>query len=261
LTISLLGLVVLLGLRLATRGRGPSPELAEIWKPFLAGQRPVLISLGTLQFYNYSGGVVRETALDPLTDAQRQPRLNELQSMLHSAEPLKSNMGYTGVGQATAAFLLSKQFMRMNLPVDMVRSNVLSWDEVAQHNVIFVGSAKVNRQLREIPVNWAFRVTGGEIANLQPKPGEQASYGPDCSLISLFPGLHGVGEILIVESGSGQGVWAAAQYLTDPVYAREMVDRLRQKDGTLPRHYQLIVTSRMAAEVPISISYVTHRVL
>jgi hypothetical protein len=139
----------------------------------------------------------------------------------------------------------------MNLAVDMVRSNVLSWDEVAQHNVIFVGSARVNRQLREIPVTWAFRVDGVNILNLRPKEGEAASYGPDHSLISLFPGLHGEGEIMIVESGSGPGVWAAAQFLTGPVYSKEMVAHLRQPDGLLPKPN--------AGDVPLRISYVTHR--
>jgi hypothetical protein len=259
LTIALAALAIFLGIRLTARDSSTTPELAAIWKPFMAGSRPVLISLGTLQFYTYSGGYVREAELDPLTDAERQPRLQELQTLLHSPQPLKSNMGYTGVGQATAAFLLSKQFVRMNLAVDMVRSNVLSWDEVAQHNVIFVGSAKVNRQLREIPVTWAFRVEGANILNLRPKPGEAASYGPDHSLISLFPGLHGEGEIMIVESGSGQGVWAAAQFLTDPVYAKEMVARLRRPDGQLPKHYQVVIKSQMAGDVPLRISYITHR--
>ena len=177
---------------------------------------------------------MREPDLDRITDAERQPRLRELREMLDSSQPLKSNLIYTGVGQATAAFLLAKHFDRMKVPIDLVRSNVLSWDEIEQHNVIFLGSAKLNSQLLEIPVTWAFRVQGGQIVNLQPKPGEAAFYGPDYSLVSLFPGLHGQGEILIVESPSTTGVWAAAHFLTDPGYAKEMVAHLRQPDGRLP---------------------------
>jgi hypothetical protein len=110
-------------------------------------------------------------------------------------------------------------------------------------------------------VTWAFRVEGDRIVNLHPKPGEAESFGPNCSLVSWFPGLHGRGEILIVESGSTTGVWAAAQFLTDPGYAKELVSHLRKGNGQLPAHYQLVLKSQIAAEVPIRISYVTHRVL
>jgi hypothetical protein len=260
-TLLLAGLVLFLTIRTSVRSAAVPPELSEIWKPFAAGSRPVLISLGTLQFYEYSTGMVREPDLDRLTNAERQPRLQELQAMLHSREQLKPYLLYTGVGQATAAFLLAKQFDRMNTSVDLVRSSVLGWDDIAQHNVIFIGSAKLNSQLREIPVNWAFRVESGRILNLQPRSGEAATYGPDYSLISLFPGLHGKGEIMVVESGSSTGVWAAAQFLTDPGYAKELVAHLRQPDGSLPRHYQVVLKSQIAADVPIRISYVTHRSL
>lgn len=238
-----------------------SPEEAALWHPFTDGSRPVVMSLGTLLFYQWPGGMIRDPELDRLTEAERQPRLDELQRMLHSPEPLKRDLIYTGVGQATAIFLLTEEFDRLKVPLDLVRSNALGWDDIAKHNVIFVGSAKVNSQLREIPVNWAFRVDGANIVNLHPRPGEAASYGPECSLISLFPGLHGQGEILIVESGSGTGAWAGAKYLTDPAYVKEMVAHLRQPDGRLPRHYQVVLKSQIAGEVPIQIQYVTHRIL
>ena len=45
-------------------GNAFEQPLSEIWKPFLAGSRPVLMSLGTLQFYDYSGGMVRVPDLD-----------------------------------------------------------------------------------------------------------------------------------------------------------------------------------------------------
>ncbi|HWB85952.1 MAG TPA: hypothetical protein VG675_17550 [Bryobacteraceae bacterium] len=261
LTIFFAGLALFLALRPTSRPQPVSAALDEIWRPFLAESRPVLIALGTVPFYAYSAGFVREPWMDTLTAAERQPRLDELRTILHSTEPLKPYLSYTGVGQATAAFLLSKQFAQMNLPVDLVRSNALSWDEIEQHNVIFLGSAKLNSQLRDIPVTWAFRVEGGRIVNLRPKAGEAASYGPDYSLISLFPGLHGKGEILVVESASTTGVWAAAQFLTDPGYARELVAHLRDAAGRFPAHYQVVLKSQIAADVPIRIGYVTHRIL
>lgn len=242
------------GLRIA-------PEVAEIWRPFLAGSRPILISLGTHQFYEYPGGFIRQPDLDLLSDADREARLQALRADLHSEVALRSYRGYTGVGQATAAFLLGRQFYLMKVPVDLARSSVLSWDDIARHNVIFLGSAKSNNQLLEIPVTWAFRMDGSRIVNLQQKEGEAAFYGSDYSLVSLFTGLHGKGEILIVESGSTTGVWAAAQFLTDAGYAKEMVAHMRQPDGRLPRHYQVILKSQIAAGVPIRISYVVHRSL
>ncbi len=116
LTVCLAGWALFLASRTTGRGETVSPELDEIWKPFLAGSRPILVSLGTVQFYHYSNGIVREPDLDRLTDAERQPRLQELRESLHSSQPLTSDLIYTGVGQATAAFLLSKHFDRMKVP-------------------------------------------------------------------------------------------------------------------------------------------------
>lgn len=262
ITILLAALVLFLIIR-GSRPATPSVSADEalVWRPFLSPSRPVVMSLGTLLFYQYPGLMLRVPELDRLTPAERQPRLDQLEKLLHAPQPLKPDLIYTGVGQATAAFLLAREFDRLKVPLDLERSTVLSWDEIAKRNVIFVGSAKLNSQLREIPVTWAFRVDGNRILNLHPKSGEESSYGPDCSLISLFPGLHSQGEILVVESGSTTGVWAAAQYLSDPGYAKDMVGHLRQPDGTLPRHYQIVLKSQIAADVPLQIRYITHRIL
>ena len=74
--------------------------------------------------------MVREPDLDRLTAAERQPRLQELSAMLHStATETLSALHWRRAGHGGLS--AGKHFDRMNVPVDLMRSTVLSWDEIA----------------------------------------------------------------------------------------------------------------------------------
>jgi len=83
----------------------------------------------------------------------------------------------------------------------------------------------------------------------------------DYALIYHLPGLYDHGEIMMLGSASTEGIWAAAEYVTRPAYARDLVDRLKLPSGRLPRSYQVMIRVEFKQQVPWKISYVTHRVL
>lgn len=255
---------------------GPSPlpprdALAEIWAPFLAGDRPVLISLGTHQFYAYSGGFLREPSLDRADETVRAARLRDLSRRLDSDHMTPSQI-YTGIGQATGAFLLAKFFAGRGRDAQLTRSSALSWDDIGNNNVIFLGSYKSNAQLKDLPGDWTFRIEGETVRNFKPLPGEPAAFSAlwagggglkvvDHALITLTAGLHRRGHIVALESPSTAGVWAAVQYLTQASYAGDLAARLRGPDGRLPAQYQVVLRVNFKSFVPVEIRCVAHRAL
>jgi len=83
----------------------------------------------------------------------------------------------------------------------------------------------------------------------------------DHALVTRLPGLHGHGDITILAASSTEGTWAATEYVTRPQHAKDLVSRLRLASGKLPESYQVVIRTRVREQVPIEMSYVTHRVL
>ncbi len=248
-----------------------TPELELIWQPFLESDRPVLISMGTPLFTKFSGAFFRSPKINELETAVGSEQIEGLRRHLGSSYALPW-YGFTGVGEATGAFLLSRLLHGRKPDLYLQRSSALKWDDIRRSDVIFLGSPKFNVQLKNLPIEWEFVIEGGSIINLRPRPGEQQMYGDrwgvtkdilleDYALVSRLPGLHGHGEIMVLASSASEGTWAAVEYVTQPGYARDLVQRLRQPDGTVPKAFQVLVRARFQDHVPTEVSYVTHRVL
>ena len=248
-----------------------SPELRLLWHSYLESNRPILIVLGTPLFTKFTGGFLRDPRLNQWEDAERSERVRAVQRALESPFAMPS-YNFTGIGEAQGVFLLSKLFVPVPARLDMKRSATLSWDDVASHNVIFLGSPKFNPQLKDLPVRQHFVIEGGSLKNLRPLPGEPEVFpetwapqnGPlleDHALVTRLPGLHGRGEITILAASSTEGTWAATEYVASRQHAAELVAKLRLPSGRLPNCYQVVVRARFKDQMPLETSYVTHRVL
>lgn len=252
--------------------RQEDPPLHEIWGPFQTADRPLLIVLGTMQFYRYSSGFVREPVLDMADDATRQQRLGQLAGQLRS-DPLIPWPSYTGVGEAIGAFDLARFLVSSRLNPQLVPSSALTWQDIDNHNLIFVGTSKPNVFLKEFPIHAAFTITDTAIVNLAPKPGEPGRFmsvhptGPQTppveayALITSIPGLHDRGRVLAFGAVSDVALWGAVQYMTEPDGARELLARLQTKQTAPPASYQVVVHVKIKGQVPVDVHYVTHRVL
>lgn len=247
---------------------GDSMEMAELWKPFLQNDRPLIILFSSLQFYRYDTGFIRDLEMnDP---ARHGTRVRELQAALKSS-PLIPWNNFTTYGEANGIFLLTRFLTLRQCELLLRRSSAFSWEEIGDHDVIFVGSLSSDPRLREIPVKWAFEVRSNEIINLNPLEGESARYvsklslepGPlpqeGYTLISLSPGLRGKGRFLMITAVNDPGRWAGAQYLTEEQHVRELAPKLRGATNAIPQFFQIVIRSRFQSMVPVEISYVTHR--
>ncbi len=247
-----------------------TPELELIWRPYLQSHRPVLIALGTPLFTKFSGGFFRNPKINEWDSAAQPEQVRRIQQLLQSSYAVAWH-NFTGIGEATGAFLLAKLFQARKPSLLLKRSSVLSWEDIQHHNVIFLGSPKFNRHLKEISAQGDFVIEGGAVRNRRPQPGEAPEYRDvwrtkgelqeDYALIHRLPGLHGDGEIMVLASSSTEGTWAAVQYVTEAAHARDLASRLRLPSGELPDSYQVLIKARFKEEVPVEISYVTHRVI
>jgi hypothetical protein len=68
-------------------------------------------------------------------------------------------------------------------------------------------------------------------------------------------------RVLILAATGAEYPWAVASYLTIPAFAKNLVDHLRLPSGKLPDFYQVVIRVRFKDRRPITIRYVTHRVL
>jgi len=252
-------------------GAAWNPELELIWRPYLEGNRPILIALGTPLFTKFSQGFFRDPRLNLWEQAQGSERLRAVQKALESpyASPWHN---FTGIGEACGTFLLCKLLGPRRPNILLKRSAAFSWEDLSTHNAVFLGSPKFNPQLKDIPFEQNFVIEGGSLQNLQPHPGEPERFPEvwtpnhsalleDHALVTRLPGLHGRGEITILAASSTEGTWAASEFVTSPAHAQELAARLGTSGGRLPQAYQVVVRTKIKDGVPIEVSYVTHRVV
>ena len=107
------------------------------------------------------------------------------------------------------------------------------------------------------------------VTNLHPRPGEASAYqrvddadlnaAEDYVLIDRLPGIDGSGRILILEGGSTASNWAAADYLTRPATAKELLSHIKLPDGKLPAFFQVLLHVKYKDVVPTRTAFTIFR--
>jgi hypothetical protein len=121
------------------------------------------------------------------------------------------------------------------------------------------------------------QVTSFGIANTKPQSGEQPSYfakqegrsrsqiSEDYAVISSLKGLNENYRLLILAGITTFGTQAAAEYVTNPEYVKDLISHLSTSsaDGVqkLPSYFQILIKVKVNGGVPVQMSYVTHHVL
>lgn len=250
--------------------RAWTAELEQIWGPFLTAQRPVLLCLGVPLFVEIRDtGMFRATSINDWPAMQDSPLFAKISRLFPGqARPMHT---YTGVGEAVGAFEIGHLLGTHQQDIVVTRSNVLSWEELAGSNAIFLGPPKFVAHLKDIPLEQELVVDSDKdlIRNLRPRNGEPQTLpdqvGSDESvthaLISRLPNLHGRGEVFIFASNFTGGTLGAVQYATEPDYAADLVRRVRLPSGKMPANYQIVVRVQLQKLYPVKISYLFHHVL
>jgi hypothetical protein len=249
-----------------------TPELEKLWAPFLESNRPLLVCLGTPLFVRIpSLGFFRDPKANDWQEVEKSDRMAAVRKALGDSQAIPW-YAFTGAGEASGAFLVAKLLSIRKPALLLTRSNLLSWQEIVDNDIVFVGPPKFNTQLQGAPLAQDIVIEPEGIRNLKPQrdepvflkdqmlPGRQ-SEGETHALISRTPGLSGVGEFLVIAGNASADTLAAAQWLTQPWRARELTNRLRMGSGEIPRYYQVVLKVAFKHGIPVQSSYAFHHVL
>jgi hypothetical protein len=249
-----------------------TPALRELWEPLLSSGRRLVVCVATPLFVKLPGfGVVREPSVNDWDDVPASKRLSSLEGALQAgmSEPSYS---YTEAGTATGAFVLGQFLAPRKQGVVITRANVLSWPEIAEDNVIFLGPATGVHQTEDIPTEAQLVLDPTGVRNLSPRPGEAAFMkdrpaeggaegGVSYALISRVPAMNGPGAILMLSGNQISSVMGGVQAFTNPGLAQMLVSRLRTGSGGIPKYFQVVLSVKAMDDVPVKINYVFHREL
>lgn len=248
-----------------------TPELEQLWQPFLTSTRPLLVSIADPPFVQFKGfGAYRDLTLNNWEEIIKSPAVGSIRKALGNAE-VQPNLYYAPMGEVNASFLVGKLLGPRVPTLSLLRTSELSFQQLADNNLLFIGAPVFfENQLQRLPVQLEFSNARPGIHILHPRPGEPAilvdqfpsGYSEDGEayvLVTHVPGPLGTSEIESFTSNRTAGRLTAVQWFTDPAYARTLVGKLRNASGQIPRYYQVVLKVTYKAGVPTETSYVVHR--
>jgi hypothetical protein len=255
-----------------------TPQMEEFWGPFVNSDRPLVIAMGTPLFVGLQGqGVYRDMKLNRWEDAASSSNLQAIRKALGNPEIFPVHP-YTGVGESKSAVLLGTLLVRHAHDIRFVRSIDLSWQQLADSNVILLGSTRTfGEALKALPVKDEILMEPRGLRIVSPRAGAPgfltdeivsangsglASLPDDGvahALVEVLPNPNGKGYVAAFLSNLNSGVLAAVQYATDPNLLRQWHENLKGSSGRIPAYFQMALEVTSRGGVPISSRYATHR--
>ena len=249
-----------------------TPELEQLWHPFLASKRPVVVALADPLFIELKGTDIffRKISIRRPEDAVDSPELSAIRKLLGNPD-MQPAYSYMPTGELASSFLIAKLLGSRRQDIRMARSSQLPLQELGDNNVILIGpEVVIDPKLPGIQLQPEFVQTPQGIRNLHPRSGEPAFFadrrfgsapndGEAYALISQAPGPL---ESTVIQSFSSSRTWGregAVEAFTDPSLARILVKKLRRPSGQSSRYYQIVVRVKFTDGVPTDVAYVLHR--
>jgi hypothetical protein len=176
-------------------------------------------------------------------------------------------MGVFEVGKVLALFHKSPR---------VKRGRLLTWDEAADRNLIFIGGPLAETPLRDVPILKEFKFREGTqtsfsaLENLHPRKGELPLYigpGPylaihtkesliDYAVIALRPALSRNHRILVLAGITEYGTQGAAEFVTRKEHIGDLLSQLKVKpEGSVP-WFEALLRVRIEGSVPVDSSIV-----
>ncbi|HLK50243.1 MAG TPA: hypothetical protein VKT49_19005 [Bryobacteraceae bacterium] len=248
-----------------------TPELEQLWQPFLNSEKPLLISIADPPFVQFKGfGAYRDLTLNRWDDIMKSPAVASIRKALGNVD-VQPNVYYAPMGEVNASFLIGKLLGPRVQGLSLLRTSELSFQQLANNNVLFIGAPVFfENQLQGLPVRLELVNARPGIHILHPRSGEPAVMadqvptgssedGEAYVLVTHVPGPLGTSEIEAFTSNRTPGRLTAVEWFTEPSHARILADKLRAPDGRIPRYFQVVLKVKYKAGVPTETSYVMHR--
>jgi hypothetical protein len=251
-----------------------SPELADLWRPFLDSGRPLVIAVGNplfLQFENKA--LYRDLSVEKPEDLLKSPQVNAVSKALGSRESRPVHY-YAAVGDVSAAFLLGQRLGPHHPAMSVIRSSQLQWQQLADANVLFLGPPRFfGDKLGSLPVSLEITEVADGFLVAHPRPGEPSLFkfrdppgffaedGEACVLITHTAGPVGNTDVMTFASNSTFGRVGAIDAFTDIAFVKTLVSRMRGSSARIPQYFQVLLKVKYKGGVPTETSYLLHREL
>ena len=210
-----------------------TPELEQLWRPFLASNRPLIVAIADPLFFGLQGTDIyfRKISLRRPEDAANSPEVSALRKLLGNPT-VQPTFNFAPTGELISSFLLAKLLGTRRQDISLARSSQVPLQELAENNVILIGPEVVfNQKLPGMQFEPALEQVSGGIRNLHPRSGEPALFadkppstapndGEVYALVSHAPGPLGNTNIQSFTSNRTWGRQGAIQAFTDPALAR-----------------------------------------
>ncbi len=221
------------------------------WAPFLAGDPPVVI---------YSNARFVGDSKTGLRYAPAGGTAN--------GEPVVDH--YTGIGELAAVYELTRLFDAHRATFVLKRSQLVTWDEAKQRNLIFIGSPAENPSLNAVPslTNFTMMATPeyAGFVNKHPRPGEPALYSRpehpltmDYAVLALVPGVQSGKRTLMFSGLTTLGTQAAVEYASRKDSLAELLKVVSSPTGEI-RPFEALLSVALEGGVPLQSKLISIRV-
>jgi hypothetical protein len=180
---------------------------------------------------------------------------------------------WTGTGEVFGMYRLTKFFTEAGHPLKVVRSRALSFADLRDANVVFLGSPWANDMQDKInPGRTPLACEGSvRITNFAPKAGEEPQYEPaydprtnaltvTYSLLSVLPGVTQSTKILSLAGIDTYGTSAGVDFVTSAAGVAELIQRFdSQRRHNLPDFFQAVLRTEIVRGDPARTTLVLTR--
>jgi hypothetical protein len=240
--------------------RNDSSRFGLIWRPFLESGDALLVLSNpiTYRFVNpMDPNPILDNSVSLSSDQIK--HINEAAAgrfmTKHGAGRITLSMDeYTGIGEAIGLARITELFRMTGRGVLIKQSRTVSPEDLKNHSVILLGSVWVNEWSGKLPIKEDFTYTpNATILNHNPQSGEEHEYRPrfdesgrlieDYGLITVKPNISDKFAVIVVAGIHSEGTEAAAEFITNPDYLKDINERLRLMAGPVqpPKYYQALL--------------------
>jgi hypothetical protein len=264
------------------RSREPSKTLpsalALLWQPLLSSSSPPLIVFPNPAFligkeknlYRYNPPGILSMPLGTRVPIQAYPEIHPGRKEAGGAFYYYD--AYTGSGELVAAVRIAQFLDAHGKPFSIKRSRVVSFEDIKNQNVIFLGGGEEDQILSKLPLSQdivfaplppspSYRL-GPLVRDLHPAPGQPETYelGIDPStgaiqidygLVSFLPNVSPDHYVLVLAGLDTLGTEAAAAYVTS-AQTMTLLEQMRTATrGPKSRFLQALLQVQVRDGVPL----------
>jgi hypothetical protein len=255
------------------------PAGAEwFWKPFLPPAEPPLVVLPNHPLLRPahagdSPATLRGGHLIP------KAKLAEFRDTIHFHELQEFNFvsdstDFTGIGEAIGLVGLFEFLSHAGQDLRPKPARLVDFDTLKRGNAIILGGTQGwSGRIFSYPDGFALHA--GVIENKHPRAGEQSVYRPefdpvtnslrrDYALVLMLPNGNHAQRVLLAYGIYTKGTQAAMEYVTNPECLQDLRGRLvalMPDRKSLPRFFQVLLTTTVENDVPGRTSFVSARII